>query len=558
MVRGFYLKVTRAKGHTYAQLARSHRDGSTVRSEILQNFGRVTDGQITSLRAWLASNPLTFRAGAGLLSALPRIRVLRSWQYGRVALGHFLWRDLGLHHAVLEALNGVPNKARVGRLIELMVLNRLDDPTSKLGLLDWMPGSAAPFLLGLPTAAVHDNWFYRAMDRLWSRRDSLEERLYERVVRPTTRPPTILYHDLTSSYYEGQGGPLARFGYSRDHRGDRPQITWGMVVTPEGLPITMQVYPGNTTDSTTVVAMRERLTGVFGIREGIYVGDRGMKTTEVLEDLHRHGFHYVLAEVNRNVEEVLREAPTHRAVPIGEHNVAREVIGEDGRRFVVLLNPERRRQELETLERRVAQGRAILEQLRRSLAKGPERHHHRILRQAHAALEVKGLSDLFELDWDEDTLQGLTAQLKERVARRKREAGWWVLTTDTELPVAQVAQLYLGLGIIEQGWREIKSVLEVRPLHHRLDRRVEAHLLICLLAYLLQQILELRLKRANVPMTGPRAVETFQSVVLNEVEIGETGVRRQIVTELEGDHQTILRAAGIGAGSFQKGWERLE
>ena len=98
----------------------------------------------------------------------------------------------------------------------------------------------------------------------------------------------------------------------------------------------------------------------------------------------------------------------------------------------------------------------------------------------------KGLRGLFELDWDEDSLQGLTAKLKERVARRRREAGWWVLSTDTELPVVEVAELYMGLAIIEQGWREIKTVLEVRPLHHRLDRRVGAHLQICKLAYLLQ------------------------------------------------------------------------
>ncbi len=555
--RGFYLKLTRAKGTCYAQLARSVRDGPHVRTQVIQNFGRVTPDQVEALRAWLDTDPLAFRPEDSL-TALPRVRILRSWQYGRAAIGHFLWRNLGVHHAVLEALNGVPGKARVARLIELMVLNRMDDPTSKLGLLDWMTGSAAPFLVGLPASESYDNLFYRAMDRLWLRRDALEQRLYERVVRPTTRPPTLLYHDLTSCYYEGEGGPLARFGYSRDHRSDRPQITWGMVVTPDGLPITMQVYPGNTTDNTTVVAMRERLTEVFGIQEGIYVGDRGMKTTEVLEDLHRHGFHYVLAEVNRNVEAVLREAPKHRSVPVRESNVAREVIGEDGRRFIVLLNAGRRKHELEVLELRVAQGRAILEQLRKALAKGPARHHHTILRQAHAALEAKGLSDLFDVEWDEDTIQGLTAKLKERVARRKREAGWWVLTTDTELPIAEVAQLYLGLGIIEQGWREIKSVLEVRPLHHRLDRRVEAHLLICMLAYLVQQILELRLKQAKVPMTGPRAVEAFGSLVLSEVEIGHTGVRKQIVTELGKDHRAVLRAAGLEEGPFQKGWERLD
>lgn len=557
MSRGFYLKIARVKGYVYAQLARSIRDGDTVRTEVIQSFGRVTPEQIEGLRAWMATNPLTFRPSDPAVPGLPQVRVLHSWQYGRVALGHFLWRDLGVHHAVMEALAGVPAKARVARLIELMVLNRMDDPTSKLGLLDWMPDSAAPFLVGLSASSCHNNLFYRAMDRLWLRRDSLERRLYERVVRPTTRPPTILYHDLTSSYYEGRGGPLAQFGYSRDHRGDRPQIAWGMVVTPEGLPITMQVYPGNTTDNTTVVRMRERLTDTFGIREGIYVGDRGMKTAEVLEDLVAHGFHYVLAEVNRNVEEILQEAPKHPAVRVTDRNVAREVIGRDGRRFIVLLNAERRQQELETLAHRVAQARAILDQFHQRLKKGRSWHHHAVLRQVQAALNAKGLGDLFEVDWDEETVLGLTTKLKKRVARRKREAGWWVLSTDTDLPIADVARLYMGLAIIEQGWREIKSVLEVRPLHHRLDRRVEAHLQVCMLAYLLQQMLELRL-RGKVPLTGPRAVELFQSLVLNEVEIGGTGVRRQVVTELGKEHRAILRGAGLDENQFQKGWERLD
>ena len=141
------------------------------------------------------------------LSSLPNLRVTRSWQYGRVALGHFLWRQLGLRRAVNEALNGIPAKGRLARPLEFMVLHRLDDPTSKLGLLDWMPGSAAPFLPGIPPARVYDNQFYRAMDALWAWRDALEQRIHQRIVRPASHTPGVLYHDLTSPHYEGEGGP---------------------------------------------------------------------------------------------------------------------------------------------------------------------------------------------------------------------------------------------------------------------------------------------------------------------------------------------------------------
>ncbi|MGI0131966.1 MAG: IS1634 family transposase [Thermoplasmata archaeon] len=554
--RGFHLKLTRAGNRTYARLARSIRDGTRIRTQILCSFGAVTSAQVERLKAWVDSDPLLPPAPERLLADLSQLRIRRSWSYGRVALGHFLWRQLGVHQAVLEALDGTPRKGRIARLIETMVLNRLDDPTSKLGVIEWLKGSATPFLLGLRTENLHDNLLYRAMDHLWSHRDALEKRLYERVVRPTTRAPSILCHDLTSSYYEGEGGPLAHFGYSRDHRGDRPQITWGMVVTPEGLPITIQVYPGNTTDNTTVVRMRQRLTEVFGLKEGIYVGDRGMKTQDVLEDLHAHGFRYVLAETNRFVEEIILQAKKLPPVAVGHQNVAREVIDREGRRFIVLLNEERRKTELEVLERRIAEGNAIVEQVRKGWRRNPDRHHHALLQQAQATLAAKGLSDLFDLDWDEDSFQGLIAPLKDRVARARRLAGWWVLTTDTDLPAEEVVRLYTGLAVIEAGWRELKSVLEVRPLRHRLDRRVEAHLLICVLAYLIKQSLALRVKELG--LTGNRAIEAFRTVTLNEAELEGTGVRRLLVTELEVGQKAVLKAVGISEERMQVGWRRLE
>lgn len=327
-----------------------------------------------------------------------------------------------------------------------------------------------------------------------------------------------------------------------------------MVVTPEGLPITIQVYPGDTTDNTTVVGMVERLTPFFGLKEGIYVGDRGMKSTEVLEDLHTHGFHYVLAEVNRNVEETIFQAQKRSLAPVGPHNAACEVVDPEGRGFIVLLNAERRKTELETLDHRIAQGQAILDQLGRSWAKRP-RHHHTLLRQAQAALAAKGLSDLFDIGWDETTLRGLTAKLKEGRRRQRRLAGWWVLTTDTDRLIEEVARLYLGLAVIEQGWRELKRVLEVRPLRHRLTRRVGAHLVICTLAYLIQQHLELKVKDQGV--SGAKAIERFRSLILNENEVSEARMRFFSVTRLSTEQEAILRAIDVDPRRFQRGWERL-
>jgi Transposase DDE domain len=559
---GFYLNLVRQPGRVYARLARSQRVGGRVRTQVLVNLGRVTPPQVEALRRWVASNPLLPSAASGSLADLRSVRIRRSWSYGREALAHFLWWKLGLHRLVLESLNGVPGKARVERAIETMVLNRLCDPTSKYGLQEWLRGSATPFLLGYGDAPRYDNLFYRAMDRLYLRRDVLEPKVYRGVVRPLTDARTILYHDLTSTYCEREPNGLVQFGYSRDGVPGCPQVNWGMVVTPEGLPITSQVYAGNTKDETTVTGMRERLQGVFGLSGGLYVGDRGMRTTDIVADLVRHGFHYILAEKNSSsaAQEALALGQKVEGVAIGSANTAREVVTRDGARHIVLLNAQRRRELLEVLDHRQAQGRTILARWRNRVGKV---YHHEILKGAQAELRSAGLDDLFDLGFDEDSLQGLTSEWKVRVERTKKWAGWWVLSTDTNLPTAEVAHLYQGLAIIEQGWKEIKGVLDVRPLHHRLDRRIAAHLMLCELAYLLERVIELKVREAGVsgpggPLTGWGAVEEFRSMTANQLEVGSTGVKFSRTTEPTARQTEILRAAGLPEDAFRKGWTGLE
>jgi transposase len=558
---GFYLNLVRHPGRTYARLARSRRIGDHVETQVLVNLGRVTPPQIGALQRWIASNPLLPSPTGTILTDVQDLRVRQSWTYGREALLHFLWWKLGLRRIVLESLNGIPGKARVERALETMVVNRLCDPTSKYGLTEWLKGSATPFLLGYGDTPRYDNTFYRAMDRLFLRQDDLERRIYRGIVRPLTDSKEVLYHDLTSTYCERGPGGLVQFGYSRDGVIGRPQVNWGMVVTPEGFPITAQVYSGNTKDETTVTGMRERLQKVFGVRGGLYVGDRGMRTVDIVADLVGHGFHYILAEKNSSkvAQEALARAPSARAVRVSPTNVAREVVTADGGRHIVLLNEQRRKDMLETLEHRQSQGKAILSRWRRRVGK---LHHHDVLQGAQAELRSAGLQDLFELGFDEDTIRGLTSEWKGKVERTKAWAGWWVLSTDTERPAVEVANLYQGLTIIEQGWKEIKSGLEVRPLHHRLDRRITSHLMLCELAYLLERIIEHRVRKAGLtrdgaPMTGWGAVGSFRTMVANELEVGSTGVRFYRTTEPTAEQQAILKAVGLDEGAFRKGWTGL-
>ncbi len=564
--RGFYLNLLRPrKGGIYARLCRSHWDQGKVRTEVLVNFGRVTPQQATALRGWVETNPLA-PGPAGkdaLLLQLRDLRCTRTWRYGREALAHFLWWKLGLHQIVLETLNGVPGKARCGRWIETLVVNRLADPTSKYGILHWLEDSATPFLLGFGVMKRHENAMYRAMDRLWVRQEALERRVWERVVRPLSEEKEVFLHDLSSSYYEGRVGGLVQYGYHRDRVEGCPQVNFGMVVTPDRLPITIMVYPGNPSDVSTVAGVRERLRRVFGLQRGIYVGDRGMRSPEVEQDLVAHGFRWIFAEKNGDVEAVLEAAAKRPPLSVGEKLVAREVTGEEGRRHVALFNEARREEVLATLERRLAQGQSILERIRRGWAKNPKRPPHAVMKQAILELAEKGLTGLFDIDVDEDSIRVLLARTKEKVCRLRRWAGWWVLTTNTELPVEEVIRLYLSLSTIERDWRELKSALEVRPLRHQLDRRIGAHLVICELALLLEKYVE-KMVRAEglteegVPLTGARAVEKFRSLVVNRQELPGAGVQFHQATEPDGEQAAILRAVGLKLEQFRRGWTRID
>ena len=556
-----FLKVTHSKGRQYAYLAHSVRRGTRVETELLYRFGVVTDQQVQNARAWISTDPLLPSSPRDLLADFDRLSLSGAWEYGSEALGHFLWGKLGLHRITLEALGGIPHKGHQGHLIEIMVLNRLADPMSKWGLLtEWLEDSAAPFLVGLPLHTLNDNQFYRAMDRLWSRQDALERKVWEEVVRPLTPHPEFFLHDNTSTWFEGEQAELGAYsGHAPDGRTDRPRVKWGVVATEEGFPVTLAVFPGNTKDDQTPRAMRNRLGRVLGIQGGVYIGDRGMKSDLELRDLEKAGFRWILAARNREVEEVLIRAREEKIVAVSERNEVREVVTDKGR-FIVLMNEARRQEELMTLDRRLVEGRAIIAEWR---GKAGKTDHHEILKGVQAELGEAHLLDLFEIDFDEVSSQGLLSGLKKKVEFRKQWAGWWVLRTNTEMPVEEVARQYLQLARVEEGHRVLKETLDVRPLRHRLERRVGAHLLLCQLALVIVKYVDQRVKEAELkdregePLTGPSAIASLRKVKAGEVELPGTGQRRIVVTKLKPAQEAILRAVGVDPERFHRGWERL-
>jgi len=281
--------------YEYVDIVESFRVQGRVRRKILGTLGRrdqlqphKVDGLIEHLRK-LASP----EGRRGL--RLGEMRILASREYGIALAARRLWEELGLAE-LLGRLGGGLEEA-----VFRMLVNRLSEPQSKLALVDHhgqRQGRSWQARVEWPSAQAEltYNQYLRAMDQLHPPRQEIEDQLFFRVTELFSLPLRVVFYDVTSSYFEGDGVcELADYGHSSDHREDRAQVVVGLAITQEGLPITHRVFPGNTVDVSTLAPMSKELKERFGLPEAVLVGDRGMFSAENLAGLAASGFKYVLS-----------------------------------------------------------------------------------------------------------------------------------------------------------------------------------------------------------------------------------------------------------------------
>ncbi len=333
--------------------------------------------------------------------------------------------------------------------------------------------------------------------------------------------------DLTSTYTEGEGADrsLWAHGYSRDRRPERRQVNWSLVVTPEGLPITLEIYRGNTKDETTVAGTVERLRSLFGVTGAVFVGDRGMLTTKNLERLHAAGYHYVVAETLSHEKEILEEALSRgRRTRAKKGHLSEnwcEIIGKDSRRHIAVFSMAKEKEELGTLADRLRKGNGLELWAQEGVERGSrwwEGTHHELVRSLTKRLMAVGADDLFEVVWDPSRKGSIFLEVNEEPRRWEEErADWWMLTTDTKLSGDAVIDLYRGQAVVEHAFRELKSPLRSRPVYHWKEERVRAHLFLCVLSYWLTRSMELELRSKGGKLTTAATLDRLKGVHLGEL-----------------------------------------
>jgi len=456
----------------YGQIVEAYRnEAGQSRHRVLMSLGRVDriDREqiarlITSLSRYLET---------GTVPAGGRIGEVREYGVGHLADG--LWRRLALPSFFAKQLRKRKYEGPIERAIFAMVTHRLVDPCSKLQCWDWLQNDA-----WLPSAReVQLQHLYRAMDFLDDCHEDLERALYEHR-RTLFDRVELVYYDTTSTYFEHDSPGdepdeygLRQLGYSRDVRPDRKQIVIGLAVDQQGLPIASDVFSGDTSDALTVVPMLTRLRAL-GLRKVIWVADRGMASAENISAVRAAGLHYIVGIRLRAAEE-LREAisqdrkpfvPTDEGMMVKEVRVA-------GRRLVVCFSPASAERDLKLRTGALDRMRPVLERVN---AGGDS-----------AALTEHGLYRRF-VSRDPN---GRFYLDKNKLEREAQCDGTFVLdVSDDKLGPIAAAVAYKGLLRVEHAFRGLKHGVDIRPIYHRLDKRIRAHVTLCMLAYLLERVVE--------------------------------------------------------------------
>jgi hypothetical protein len=527
----------------YLQLAHNEWDAKAGHSvvRVLYSFGREDRLDRGAIVRLIGSLQRVLEPGQALAAAAGELRFLESRPFGGAWALQGLWRMLAIDRTLSGLLEGRRLDARAERVIFAMVANRALEPLSKLAASKWVTERA--WIAGLPE--LDEDACYRAMDWLLEVEDELAEAVYFATADLLNLEVDLLFFDTTSTYFErdeGEAnvtdedgnvvGPAFRtYGKSKDHRDDLPQVVIGMAVTRTGVPIRVWCWPGNTNDSELIRQVKDDLRS-WKLGRVVWVADRGFQSAENRRYLQRAGGHYILGEKLRGNS---KEAAAALSRQGRYHTVAgnlrvKEVIIDDGTmrdRFVVCHNPDEAVRDKQVREVLLAQITAAVEGS--DSLSAPERS------KLHGELAAKrGLKRFLRA-----TKGGLLRVDRAAVAAEAHLDGKFLLrTSDPTLSAEDIALGYKQLLEIERGWRDMKTTLDLRPVRHRKEDRIRAHVILCWLALLL-----IRIAETETDQTWRNLRDELQRMHLGSFA-GPAGTSRQR-TELTTRQREILRALGV-------------
>ena len=529
------IKNTR-NGVTYTSvyLRRTFREDGQVKHETLGNLSDLPRDLIALMKQRLAQNePLS---GVG-----EKISIVRSLPHGNVNAVLTMMRSVGMESLLAS------RPCRERDLVIAMIADRVISPGSKLscsrGMSDETAQNTLAEELGLDDVNVHE--LYGAMDWLLERQNRIENKLAKKHLKGGS----LVLFDVSSSYYSGKKSSLREYGYSRDHRADRPQIVYGLLCDAEGRPISIEVLPGNTADPNAFSNLVKRVRERFGIERVIFVGDRGMITSKRIDDDLRttQGLDWISALRTEGIRSLVDAGKVARSL-FDEKDLA-EISAEEifpGERLVVCRNPiladERARKRDELLKATEKDLDVIVRATQR--ARNPLRGKEQIGLRVGRVIGQRKMEKHFELTITETSFS--YARREEKIQAEAALDGLYVIRSSVpkeSMTADELVSTCKNLSKVERAFRSMKSVdLHVRPIYHFNDDRIRAHVFLCMLAYYVEWHLRDRLRELLFDDDDREAAQKSRRSVVAPARRSKSAREKDA---------TLRTASGLPVQSFQ-------
>ena len=534
-----FARVKKSGRYEYLQIVENRRDGAKTVQRVICTIGRLDQlhakGSIETLIRSLSrfsEKVLLIVSGKSNVSASAK-------KIGPALIFERLWEELGIKKVIKHLLSERNFDFDVERAIFLTVLHRLFPSGSDRFCDKWRRDYV---IEGVEELSLHH--LYRAMAFLGEEiedqrgatpfsprciKELIEEGIFlER--RDLFTGLDLVFFDTTSIYFEGEGGEtVGQKGHSRDHRPDLNQMVVGAVIDSNGKPVCCEMWPGNTTDVNTLIPEIDRIRSRFHIGQFCIVADRGMISAASLKKLQERQIPYILGTRMRKVNEVKGDVLSHpgryREVhPEGKSSkdpapLKVKEVSLNGKRYIVCFNPKQARKDAQDRQ-------AIVDSLKEKIKANPK-----------SLIGNKGYRKYLKIDRDTVSIN------QDKIDYESRFDGKWVLITNTNFSADEVAIKYKELWQVEQVFRDVKSVLETRPVYHQRDENIRGHVFCSFLALVLRKELDRRLEEAGHCFEWADIKQDLKS--LQEVVIEDNGKSLALRTECVGTCGKVFQAVGV-------------
>ena len=536
------------KEHTYWSLVESYRTAKGPRNRIVAylgeieesahkdwvNFSRAIDGKQLpehTLPLFPAGDekdeqepiPSTVQVKVG------HVEVDQSLDFGDIWLATVLWRSLELDQLFAELCPEGHEEVRWSHLFALLAFARFCEPSSELHICEhWYPRTSLPLLFGIRPDDIYPNRLYRTLDQLLPHKEAIEKHLKERLGSLFEIEYDLLLYDITSTYFEGEANanPQAKLGYSRDKRPDCKQICIGLVVTKEGLPLGYEVYDGNRSDVTTVEDIVDSMESKYGPAHRIWVLDRGMVNEGNLEYIRARDGQYIVGANRKDLKKYEQELLEKDWVHVYEDLEVKLCDSPEGLEKYVLCRSAARAEKERAMQVRFSQRiEAELERLSKRLAHAKKRPiRDQVNRQIGRLLQRNSrAAGKYQIEVEKDPARAGHLILRWKINTEWEE--WMVLrdgayilrTNITDLDGDTLWKMYSQLTDVEASFRSLKSDLSIRPIYHHLEERVQAHILVAFLGYVLWKTLDVWCMRSGLGRSARKVIAEMRRMKCNRV-----------------------------------------